>query len=168
MQSQLGASAAAMQSCLLGFSSGQLALGSLCIMEVLKLEARVNLLLPRTSLSLKIQTGRSPLGLLHSQSERPARAEGNSPSPYEDPALTACPRNVCFPPLTVEAVSNFKTFTRVRKKGLLGHKQGDCVQPGMSLQTINICKCLHACQAQANVILEYVKSVYGIMAPYCI
>lgn len=45
--------------------------------------------------------------------------------PHEDRSLTAHPRNVWFPPLTVEAVSNFETFTRVRKKGLLGHKQED-------------------------------------------
>lgn len=52
-------------------------------------------------------------------------AGSNSVPPYEDPSLTARPRNVCFPPLTVEAVSNFKTFICMRKKGLLGHKQGD-------------------------------------------
>lgn len=43
---------------------------------------------------------------------------------------------------------------------------GGCVHPGMSLQTLNICKCLHARQAEAKVILEYVKSVRGIMALY--
>lgn len=49
-----------------GFHQDKLGLGSPCVMEALKLEARVNLLLPRL-LPLKIQTGKSPLGLLHSQ-----------------------------------------------------------------------------------------------------
>lgn len=52
------------------------------------------------------------------------------------------------------------------EEGTAWTQAGGCVQLGMSLQTLNICKCLHAYQAQANVILEYVKSVYGIMAPY--
>lgn len=118
-----------------------------------KLEARVNLLLPGTSLSLKIQTGRSPMGLSHSHWERPVWAGSNSQPLHEDPPLTARPRNVSFPPLTTEAGSNFKTLTCVRKKGLLEHKHG-YVCNWACLQTLNICKCLHACQAQAKIILE--------------
>lgn len=52
-------------------------------------------------------------------------AESDSLPPHEDTSLAAHPRNVCFAPLTVEAVSNFKTLKCMRKEGLLGHKQGD-------------------------------------------
>lgn len=43
-----------------GFRQAKLGLDSLCIIEVWKLEATVNLLLPRTSLTVKIQMGRTP------------------------------------------------------------------------------------------------------------